>query len=143
MSGGISPKRKGARAESHLVAFSQAVGLCAERVPLSRSVGGSFAGDLNIQLFGRDVTVECKVRWRAFNQRNRWLADRDILIVRADRTPLLVVLPWKPAVEIAVAAGRNKGHSSDTINATRNLRASANTPAGDAGNDMKGLSDEQ
>ena len=45
-----------------------------------------------------------KVRGTGFAQLYAWLADRDLLIVRADRAPPLVVLPLTLAVEIAMFA---------------------------------------
>jgi hypothetical protein len=46
-----------------------------------------------------------KVRANGFRELYRWLIDRDILIVRADRSEPLVVVPLKLAAEIAVKAG--------------------------------------
>jgi hypothetical protein len=48
--------------------------------------------------------VEVKCRADGFRELYRWLIDRDILIVRADRSEPLVVLPLKLAAEIAAKA---------------------------------------
>jgi Holliday junction resolvase len=45
--GGAGPRRKGNRAERVLVRYLQDRGFRAKRVPLSGSMGGSFAGDIS------------------------------------------------------------------------------------------------
>ena len=53
----------------------------------------------------RRRAVEVKARAKGFRQLYDWVSDRDILIVRADRSEPLVVLPLKLAAEIAAKAG--------------------------------------
>jgi hypothetical protein len=108
MRGGKASRQKGNRAERAVVRFLQDRGFAAERVPLSGSAGGSYLGDLTVPVLGVDRVVEVKVRADGFRELYRWLVDRDILIVRADRSEPLVVLPLKLAAEIASAADRNK-----------------------------------
>ncbi len=108
MSGGRTPRQKGNRFEAHLRDLLQEAGLAAERVPLSGSAGGKYAGDLSVPLLGIDRVVECKARHDGFRELYRWLVDRDALIVRADRREPLVVIPWRLAVEIAIAAERGR-----------------------------------
>jgi hypothetical protein len=107
--GGRSPRQKGDRAERALIKYLQAAGFASERVPLSGSAGGSYRGDLSIPLLGLDCCAEVKVRSAGFRQLYQWLADRDLLVVRADRAEPLVVLPLRFAVEIAAAAERARG----------------------------------
>jgi hypothetical protein len=107
--GGRGPRQKGDRAERALIKYLQAAGFASERVPLSGSAGGSYCGDLNIPLLGRDHCAEVKVRGNGFRELYRWLADRDLLIIKADRAEPLVVLPLRFAVEIAAAAERARG----------------------------------
>lgn len=109
MSGGRASRDKGNRAERALVKFLQDRGFAAERVPLSGSAGGSYVGDLTIPLLGLDRVVEVKVRGRGFGQLYDWLAGRDMLIVRADRSEPLIVLPLKLAAEIAAKAEAGRG----------------------------------
>ena len=104
MSGGRSSRDKGNRAERAIVKFLQERGFAAERVPLSGSAGGSYLGDLTVPIIGIDRVVEVKCRGKGFKQLYDWLIDRDILIVRADRSEPLVVLPLKLAAEIAAKA---------------------------------------
>jgi Holliday junction resolvase len=108
MSGGRASRDKGNRAERAIVKFLQERGFAAERVPLSGSVGGSYLGDLTVPILDVDRVVEVKARANGFRQLYDWLVNRDILIVRADRSEPLVVLPLKLAAEIALAADRNK-----------------------------------
>ena len=103
--GGRRSRDKGNRAERAIVKFLQERGFAAERVPLSGSAGGSYKGDLTVPLLGVDRVAEVKVRAKGFQQLYGWLVDRDILIVRADRSEPLVILPLKLAAEIAAKAG--------------------------------------
>jgi hypothetical protein len=108
MSGGRAPRQKSGREERMLTRLLQNAGFAAERVPLSGSVGGSFAGDITVPLLGRDLVVESKVRAGGFAQLYTWLAERDLLVLRADRKEPLVVIPLRRAIEIATAAEGNK-----------------------------------
>ena len=105
---GARHRRKGNRVERELVAYLRERGFAAERIPLSGSAGGSFIGDITIPLLGRDFVAEVKVRGSGFSRLYSWLADRDLLIVRADRREPLVIVPLNPAAEIAAAAEHGK-----------------------------------
>jgi Holliday junction resolvase hjc len=102
---GRASREKGNRAERAIVRYLLEHGFAAERVPLSGSAGGSYVGDLTVPILGTSRTVEVKARAKGFRQLYDWLIDRDILIVRADRSEPLVVLPLKLAAEIAARAG--------------------------------------
>jgi hypothetical protein len=106
--GGRRSRDKGNRLERELVNLLQRAGIAGERVPLSGSAGGKFAGDISIPVLGVDRCCECKVRGKGFGQLYTWLRDRDLLIIRADRRELLVVVPLKLAIEIAVSAERGR-----------------------------------
>jgi hypothetical protein len=105
MSGGKASRDKGNRAERVIARYLQDRGFAAERVPLSGAAGGSYKGDLTVPVLNVDRVVEVKCRADGFRELYRWLVDRDILIVRADRSEPLVVLPLKLAAEIAAKAG--------------------------------------
>lgn len=107
--GGRKSRDKGNRAERAHVRLLQENGFGAERVPLSGSAGGSYLGDLTVPILGADRVVEVKVRADGFRELYRWLEQRDILIIKADRREPLVVLPIKLALQIARAAERAKG----------------------------------
>jgi Holliday junction resolvase len=105
MKGGASPRQKGNRSERAITRYLLERGFAAERVPLSGSAGGSYLGDLTVPIIGISRVVEVKARANGFRQLYAWLADRDILIIKADRREPLVVLPLKLAAEIAARAG--------------------------------------
>jgi Holliday junction resolvase len=104
MSGGRGSRQKGNRTERALVKALQDAGFAAERVPLSGAVRGRFGGDLSVPLLGVDRRVEVKCRGNGFGRLYGWLNGADFLIVRADRSEPLVVLPLRLAIEIARAA---------------------------------------
>ncbi|MGB9388822.1 MAG: hypothetical protein WCB70_02340 [Xanthobacteraceae bacterium] len=104
MSGGRASRQKGNRLERALVNALQAAGFAAERVPLSGAARGRFGGDLSVPILGADRRVEVKARANGFRKLYDWLNGADLLIVRADRSEPLVVIPFRFAVEIAKAA---------------------------------------
>jgi Holliday junction resolvase len=104
MSGGRSPKRKGVRVERELVNELVALGLPCHRVPLSGAAGGHWSGDIHIRLLGRTRRAEVKARGAGFKQLYSWIAGADLLIVKADRRPPLMVLPLPLLVELMLAA---------------------------------------
>jgi Holliday junction resolvase len=101
MSGGRSPKRKGTRVERELVQLLCELGLPCVRVPLSGAIGGSWAGDIHLELHGRTHKVEVKAR-REFRTLHSWLADKDVLVLKADRQAPLAVLPVSLLVKLIV-----------------------------------------
>ena len=108
MSGGRASRQKGDRAERAIVRVLQDSGFAAERVPLSGAARGRFGGDVSLPLLGVDRRVEVKCRGNGFRQLYTWLNGADFLIVRADRSEPLVVLPLKLAISIAKIAERAK-----------------------------------
>jgi Holliday junction resolvase len=106
--GGRASRQKGDRFERAIVRLLQDHGLGAERVPLSGSAGGSYAGDLTVPILGRDLVVEAKARANGFARLYSWLEGRDVLIIKADRRDAIAVLPLRLAADIAVAAERGK-----------------------------------
>jgi Holliday junction resolvase len=109
MKGGRRSRDKGNRVERALVHALQGAGFAAERVPLSGAARGRFGGDLSVPLLGIDRRCEVKCRGNGFRQLYAWLNGADLLIVRADRSEPLVVLPLRLATEIAAAAECGKG----------------------------------
>lgn len=104
---GRASRQKGNRNERALVRTLQDRGFAAERVPLSGSAGGKYAGDLSVPLLGRDHVIEVKVRSTGFAQLYDWLEGGDMLVVRADRREPLIVVPLKLALQIATAAEKS------------------------------------
>lgn len=109
VAGGRRSRDKGNRFERAIVRLLQDAGLAAERVPLSGSAGGSYAGDLTVPVIGRDLVIEATARKNGFRELYAWLEGRDGLILKADRRGALVVLPLRLAAERAAAAERGKG----------------------------------
>ena len=105
---GRASRDKGNRFERHLVHLLQDAGFAAERVPLSGAARGRFGGDLSVPLLGVDRRVEVKARANGFRKLYQWLGDHDFLIVRADRSEPLVIVPFSFAVEIAKAAENSR-----------------------------------
>jgi hypothetical protein len=97
---GRKSREKGRRAELTLVHRLQDAGLAAEK----SSRTGYAGSDISVPLLGRDLKCECKVRGTGFKQIYTWLEGADLLIVRADRSQPLVVIPFRLAIEIAKAA---------------------------------------
>lgn len=87
-------RTKGLRVEREIVAMHQAIGVHAERVPLSGAAGGSYKGDVIIDGQLR-AEVKSRNEGQGFALLQRWLADNDMLIVKEDRKEPLVVLPWE------------------------------------------------
>jgi Holliday junction resolvase len=101
---GRRSRNKGSRTERSIVNALRASGIAAVRLPLSGAAGGRFAGDIMLPLMGRDLCVEVKARADGFRKLYCWLAERDVLVVKADRHEPLVVLRLSLAAEIAKVA---------------------------------------
>jgi hypothetical protein len=105
MTGGRSAKRKGTRIEQELVRQLLKLGLVCSRVPLSGAAGGNFSGDIHVELLGRVHKVEVKAR-REFRTLHDWLTGNDLLLLKADRQPPLVVLSLPLFAELAAGVKR-------------------------------------
>ena len=72
-------------------------GIPCERVPLSGSIGGKYAGDLAIPDVNRRMFIlECKARrgGAGFKVLEGWMKDKDILIVKRNYQDPLVVMSF-------------------------------------------------
>jgi Holliday junction resolvase len=94
-------RRKGARIEREIVDLHHALGLRAERVPLSGAARyqGNDA-DVDIYPFGPDAAPLCgEVKARGdgegFATLERWLGEDDVLFLRRNNAPPIVTLPWR------------------------------------------------
>jgi hypothetical protein len=90
-------RQKGDRFERQIVAFLQERGINAERIPLSGSSPfGSFSGyDLTVPILGTTLRAECKHIGGGFKTIYKWLdhGQNEFLVIRADRSPPLAVIP--------------------------------------------------
>ena len=81
---------------------------------------------MTVPLLGIERVVEVKCRANGFRELYTWLADRDILIVRANRREPLCILPMWLASEIAAEAERCKDIKSERAFASTNDRELSN-----------------
>jgi Holliday junction resolvase len=102
--GGKAPRRAGNRVERIITKGWQAAGFAAERIPLSGSAGGSFTGDISLPLLGVDRCVEVKSRRDGFREIYKFLAERDVLVVKAARAEPLVIVRMSLAIAVAKKA---------------------------------------
>jgi hypothetical protein len=93
-------RRKGADEERAIARYLQSRGFAA----VKSSRNGYRGPDLTVPLLGVERVVEVKCRANGFRELYAWLADRDILIVRANRREPLCILPMWLASEIAAEA---------------------------------------
>jgi hypothetical protein len=56
--------------------------------------------DLDVTVRGRTLRTEVKSRAQGFGTIYNWLSDRDVLIIKADYKPPLVVLPPDLAAQL-------------------------------------------
>ena len=80
--------RKGKRIEYQVRNAFREMGFKCFRVPVSGNSEG-FSGDLVLEGAFR---VEVKARKSGFSRLYRWLEDREVLVIKADRKPPLVVM---------------------------------------------------
>jgi Holliday junction resolvase len=98
---GARHRQKGDRCEREIVDRHLAVGIKAERYPLSGASRFRGAGhDVDIYLFGPDVApavaeVKARKNGGGFVQLERWLAEYDVLFLRRNNADPLVVVPWR------------------------------------------------
>lgn len=98
---GARHRRKGDAVERELVERHRALGIHAERYPLSGA--SRFRGlghDVDIYALGREeapLVAESKARKNGagFTTLEKWLDEFDVLFLRRNRADPLVVLPWR------------------------------------------------
>ena len=94
-------RRKGARIEREIVDRHKALGIHAERYPLSGA--SHFRGsshDIDVYAFGRDnapliAEVKARANGAGFSTLEKWLGDYDALFLRRNGAEPLVVVPWR------------------------------------------------
>ncbi len=98
---GKPSRDKGQRRERQIVALHVALGIHAERVPLSGASRYQGNGaDIDIYPFGEDAgalvgEVKARHSGAGFVTLERWLGENDLLFLVRDRADPLVVVPWR------------------------------------------------
>ena len=95
-------RAKGRRAEHAIVALHTEVGVEAERMPLSGSLGGKYRDDV---LIAGTVRAEVKARknGEGFKTLEGWMKDCPLLFLKRDRVAPLVVMTAQLYQELAAA----------------------------------------
>lgn len=94
-----SAKRKGYRVERQIVDLHKAAGIAAERVPLSGSAGGGFAGDIVVEDTLRGE-IKARKSGDGFKVLEKWIGNHDLLFLRRDRQEPLVTMQWSTYVHL-------------------------------------------
>lgn len=98
---GARHRRKGDRIERELVERHRAIGVHAERYPLSGASRFRGSGhDIDIYAHGREaapLVAEVKARkdGAGFATLTKWLGEFDVLALRQNNADPLIVLPWR------------------------------------------------
>src|SRR4029077_705691 len=101
MTGGRSPRAKGNRVERELSQRHKALGVHAERYPLSGASRFRGAGhDIDIYALGSEAAplvaeVKARASGGGFTTLERWLGEYDLLVLRRNNTDPMIVLPWR------------------------------------------------
>jgi hypothetical protein len=98
---GARHRRKGDRIERELVELHRALGVHAERYPLSGASRFRGAGhDVDVYVFGREAAplvaeVKARKNGAGFTMLEGWLSEYDLLVLRRNNADPLIVLPWR------------------------------------------------
>lgn len=98
---GARHRRKGDRIEREVVDRHKALGIHAERYPLSGASKFRSSGhDVDIYLFGREeaptvAEVKGRKNGAGFATLERWLGEYDALFLRRNNADPLVLVPWR------------------------------------------------
>jgi Holliday junction resolvase len=96
-----SQRDKGSRIEREIVDRHKAIGVHAERYPLSGASRFRNSGhDLDIYPYGPDEAplvseVKARKHGKGFVQLENWLGDYDALFLRGNHADPLVLIPWR------------------------------------------------
>jgi hypothetical protein len=109
-------KAKGRRAEHDVVNRHLAIGLHAERVPLSGSLGGKYSDDVDLP-YGKGE-VKARANAAGWLTIKKWMKGCASLFLKEDRVPPLVVLRWDVYEELLTKAYGldTSGHLSHIVN---------------------------
>lgn len=97
---GKPSREKGLRAEREIVARHAEIAVHAERVPLSGQQKFRNSVDIDVYAFGKHnaplvAEVKARASGEGFQILERWLGEGDLLFLRRDRAPPMIILPWR------------------------------------------------
>jgi hypothetical protein len=104
--GGARQRQKGDRTEREIVDRHKAVGVYAERYPLSGASRFRGAGhDVDVYIFGKDaapIVAEVKARksGAGFTTLESWLGDYDALFLKRNNADPMVCVAWRTWVAL-------------------------------------------
>ena len=125
---GAGHRRKGDRCERELVERHRAIGVHAERYPLSGASRFRGSGhDVDVYAFGRDeapLVAEVKARKSGggFVQLEKWLGEFDLLALRRNNADPLIVLPWRVWTRLITISARAENLPSSSGGGNSNQR---------------------
>ena len=99
---GKSQRDKGNRVERELNKYFQQQGFFSKKVPLSGAVD-HFKGDLILKLMDKEFQIEVKARKNGFKTIYQFLNSNDILAIKANNKPFLLVFEIDKFIEIVRA----------------------------------------
>lgn len=104
---GKASRDKGARRERQIVELHRALGIKAERVPLSGAMKFRNTEKTDVDVYARGIEaapfvteVKARASGEGFVTLERWLGENDALFLVRDRAEPLVVLPWARWAEL-------------------------------------------
>jgi Holliday junction resolvase len=108
---GRGHRRKGDRIEREIVERHSAMGIHAERYPLSGASRFRGSDHDDICLFGADqapIKAEMKGRKNGagFVTLENWIGGYDVLFLRKDRTDPMVLIPWRVWAQLVERVGQ-------------------------------------
>ncbi|HEX3523944.1 MAG TPA: hypothetical protein VHT52_17890 [Stellaceae bacterium] len=111
-------RAKGARLEREIVELHKAIGVDAERVPLSGASHYRGGGhDVDVYAFGKDAPslvgeIKGRAKGQGFTMLERWLGELDLLFLRRDRAKPLVVMTWDTYERLLQCTSQNANPST-------------------------------
>jgi Holliday junction resolvase len=109
---GARHRRKGDRIERELVDLHRALGIHAERYPLSGASRFRGSGhDLDLYIYGKnEAPLVAEVKGRksgaGFVTLEKWLGEYDLLALRRNHADPLLLLPWRTWIALLAKVRR-------------------------------------
>ncbi len=91
-------REKGARVEREIVTRHKAIGVFAERVPMSGASAYTHDADVDVYPWGQEagaLVAEVKARKALPKMMMDWLGENDLLFCKQNRQEPVVMMPWR------------------------------------------------